>query len=263
MRLYDTHCHLQASVFDQDRDRDGGVLDRAAAGGVAAVLCCATAPDDWGAVLGLTRQTRLRVVPAFGVHPWYIPPEPLESWLPRLETLLAAHPEAWVGEIGIDRTAGPPLETQEAVLGPQLDLACRLGRAASLHCRKTWDRLGLLLRRRRDRSVPVVLHSFSGSLEAARSLMDENAYFSFSGSLTNPRNARLPRVLAALPPDRVLIETDSPDIVPRPAWERNPGAPNEPANLVWVLKAAAQAWGLDEDRAAEVLEQNSRRLLGL
>lgn len=259
MRLYDTHCHLQASVFDRDRE---AVIDRAAAAGVAALVCCATAPDDWEAVLDLTKQTRLPVVPALGVHPWYLPPGPVESWLFRLEDLLNQHPRAWVGEIGIDRTAGPALEVQEVALVPQLELACRLGRVASLHCRKTWDRLAFLLRRRSNRSVPVVVHSFSGSFEVARDLMDENAYFSFSGSLTNPRNARLPRVLAALPPDRVLIETDSPDIVPRPAWEQNPGAPNEPAHLVWVLRAAAQAWGLGEDRTAAILEENSLRLIG-
>jgi TatD DNase family protein len=202
------------------------------------------------------------VLPAFGVHPWYIPEGGL-GWLTRLEALLKAHPAAWVGEIGLDRTAAPPLEWQEKVFGPQLELAGRLGRPASLHCRRTWDRLGWYLARRSHQEVPVVLHSFGGSVEVARQFLEYNCYFSFSGALTRTRNQRLPQVVKFLPQDRILIETDSPDLLPQELWKTDPHRPNEPAFLTEVFHRLAALWDLPEEDAATRLETNTRKLSGL
>lgn len=256
MRLFDTHCHLQARVLAALGD---GLFERADAAGVAGFIVMATAPDDWDAVAALAVR-RPEVVPAFGSHPWYLPDEPLTRWLPALEARLTATPRAWVGEIGVDRTAGPPLERQEEAFAPQLELAGRLGRPASLHCRRTWDRLGWYLARRRHHEIPVVLHSFGGSVDVARQFLDYHAYFSFSGALTRTRNERLPEVVRFLPRDRVLIETDSPDLLPQNLWRENPDRPNEPAYMVETLNRLAALWGLAPDAAADILEANTRRL---
>jgi len=257
MRLFDTHCHLQARVLAAYGD---ALFERAAAAGVAGFVVMATAPDDWSEVAALA-DARPEVVPAFGSHPWYLPNVPLEEWLPALETLLKSRPHAWVGEIGVDRTAGPPLEQQEAAFAPQLELAGRLGRVASLHCRRTWDRLGWFLSRREHPEVPVVLHSFGGSVDVARQFLGYNAYFSFSGALTRTRNERLPEVVKFLPRDRVLIETDSPDILPQDLWRTTPNRPNEPSFLVETLNRLASLWKVAPEAAAATLETNTRRLL--
>jgi TatD DNase family protein len=256
MRLYDTHCHLQARVLAA---QGGALFDRAAEAGVAGFVVMATTPDDWDAVAALA-DSRPGVVPAFGVHPWYLPDQPPAAWLAALEARLTARPRAWVGEIGVDRTAGPDLERQEDAFAPQLELAGRLGRPASLHCRRTWDRLGWHLARRRG-EVPVVLHSFGGSVDVARQFLGYHAYFSFSGALTRTRNERLPEVVKFLPRDRVLIETDSPDLLPEALWRENPDRPNEPAHIVETLRRLADLWGLAPEDAAAVLETNTRRLL--
>jgi len=259
MRLYDTHCHLQASALEAQGE---ALYQRAASAGVAGFVVCATEPGDWAPVLALAQRHR-EVLPALGVHPWYLPEGPPEAWLDDLEALLIRHPEAWVGEIGVDRTAGPPLTRQEEALEPQLALAGRLGRPCSLHCRRTWDRLGWHLARRAHPEVPVVLHSFGGSVEVARQFLGYNAYFSFSGSLTRDRNQRLPDVVRFLPRDRVLIETDSPDLLPQSLWRENPHRPNEPAHLVQVLARLADLWGLPGEEAAAVLETNVGQLTRL
>ncbi len=257
MRLFDTHCHLQARVLAA---QGNALFDRAAAAGVAGFVVMATEPGDWDDVAALA-DAKTGAVPAFGVHPWYLPDLLPSQWMPALETLLTARPWAWVGEIGVDRTAGPPLERQEEAFAPQLELAGRLGRPASLHCRRTWDRLGWHLSRRQHREVPVVLHSFGGSVDVARQFLDYHAYFSFSGALTRTRNERLPEVVKFLPRDRVLIETDSPDLLPQTLWRENPNRPNEPAHIVETLNRLADLWRLAPEDAAAILETNTRRLL--
>ena len=259
MRLYDTHCHLQASVLAA---RGEEIFTRASASGVEGMVVCSTEPGDWAEVEALA-DARRQVLPAFGVHPWYLPEGGPEHWMGSLEALLRARPVAWVGEIGLDRTAGPPLERQEAAFAPQLALAGRLGRPASLHCRRTWDRLGWHLARRAHKEVPVVLHSFGGSVDVARQFLDHHAYFSFSGALTRTRNQRLPEVIRFLPKDRVLIETDSPDLLPQDLWRENPDRPNEPAFLAEVLLRLASLWESSVEATASQLEQNTRHLTGL
>ena len=226
-------------------------------------MVCATEPGDWDDVEALA-ATEGGVVPAFGVHPWYLPEgHTSANWLPELEERLLRWPGAWVGEIGLDRSAGPALELQEAAFAPQLELAGRLGRVCTLHCRRTWDRLNWYLARRKHREVPVVLHSFSASLPVARQLLELNAWFSFSGALTRSRNARLPEVFKALPRDRVLLETDAPDLLPEALWRENPRGRNECAHVVHVLTVAARLWECTLDQAAGQFWENSRQIAGL
>jgi len=177
-----------------------------------------------------------------------------------LEQRLRAWPQSWVGEIGLYRTAGPDLALQEAAFEPQLALAGRLGRVCTLHCRRTWDRLNWYLARRKHREVPVVLHSFSASWPVAAELLELNAWFSFSGALTRTRNTRLPEVFKALPRDRVLLETDSPDLLPQALWRANPHRPNESAHITEVLEVAASLWGVDLEEAREQFWTNSRSI---
>jgi TatD DNase family protein len=257
MPLFDAHCHLQASAFAADRE---GVFARARQAGVEAFVVCSTEPGDWDDVEALAR-TQPGVIPAFGVHPWYLPEGQTSSnWLGPLEERLQAWPHAWVGEIGLDRTAGPDLVLQEAAFEPQLALAGRLGRVCTLHCRRTWDRLNWYLARRKHREVPVVLHSFSASWPVADELLHLNAWFSFSGALTRTRNLRLPEVFKALPRDRVLLETDSPDLLPQALWRADPQRANESAYITEVLEVAASLWGVDRDEAAQQIWTNSRAI---
>ncbi|MEI8095855.1 MAG: TatD family hydrolase [Spirochaetales bacterium] len=259
MRLFDAHCHLQASVFESDRE---AVFARARAAGVEGFVVCATEPGDWDDVEALAR-TEAGVIPAFGVHPWYLPEgQTTSDWLAPLEARLLAWPHAWVGEIGLDRSAGPPLELQEAAFAPQLALAGKLGRVATVHCRRTWDRLNWYLARRSHPEVPVVMHSFSASWPVAQQLLELGAWFSFSGALTRTRNQRLPQVFAALPRDRVLLETDSPDLLPEALWRENPDRANESAHLLHVLNVVARLWGCGPEEASLQLWKNTQRITG-
>ena len=97
----------------------------------------------------------------------------------------------------------------------------------------------------------------------ARQFLDHHAYFSFSGALTRTRNQRLPEVIRFLPKDRVLIETDSPDLLPQDLWRENPDRPNEPAFLSEVLLRLSSLWESSVEETAAQLEQNTLHLTGL
>jgi TatD family hydrolase len=209
------------------------------------------------------------IAPSFGLHPWYVSERPAD-WLDRLRALLEAHPRAGVGEIGLDHAEKhlDPADQMRVFLD-QLALARDLGRPASIHCRRAWGALQEALARTGPLPAGFVVHSYSGSRELIPALAGCGGYFSYSGSLTYPDNRRGAESAQAVPLDRLLIETDSPDILPygasRPsAAEGSEGGhvegANEPANLVLVLQRLADLRATPAEDLAAAMWQNSLRL---
>jgi len=255
MQLFDAHCHLQDEKLAGDL---AGVLARAAAAGVAGAMCCGSSESDWPTMLTVAEQFPC-VQLSFGLHPWYVGARQT-GWLDRLRGLLAAQPRAGVGEIGLDHALeGADLAAQEAVFLEQFALSIELRRPASLHCRRAFGRLLELLPRFPAHPAGFVIHSFSGAAELIAPLARQGAYFSFSGSITRSGNRRGHAALCAVPPDRLLIETDAPDLPPV-IDGRVPEGPNEPANLIHVLRAAAALRGVPEAALAAQTWRNALRL---
>ncbi|MCX7010791.1 MAG: TatD family hydrolase [Kiritimatiellaeota bacterium] len=255
MQLFDAHCHLQDEKLAGDLAR---VMERAAAAGVAGAMCCGSAEGDWPTTLAVAEKYP-HVQISLGLHPWYVG-ERQPGWLDRLRTLLAAHPRAGVGEIGLDHAlenADPAV--QEQVFLDQFALSIELRRPASLHCRRAFGRLLELLPRFPHHPVGFVVHSFSGAAELVAPLVKFGAYFSFSGSLTRSGNRRGYAALRTIPAERLLLETDSPDLMPVIAG-RVPEGPNEPANLIHVLRAAVALRSVTEAELASQIWANTQRL---
>lgn len=142
----------------------------------------------------------------------------------------------------------------------QMELACRLKRPVSFHCRRAWEPL---LKALDDLPLPsgFVVHSYSGSPELITEFCKRGGYISFSGSLTRSRNRRAQAACVATPEERLLIETDAPDM--SPSIGDNPpetNVSNEPANLVHILQALANYRGQPLDRLAERTMRNARLL---
>ena len=104
----------------------------------------------------------------------------------------------------------------------------------------------------------MLIHCFGGSAEVAMELVKRGGYISFSGSITRPNNKKAGPAIRAVPDDRILIETDAPDILPATAG----GELNEPANLRLVLSKAAELRGIPEDALASLTFKNAIILLG-
>ena len=266
MKLFDSHCHLQDEKL---LARIDDVLARARQAGVQGFCCCGASESDWPAVQDLASRFK-DIVPAFGLHPWYVA-DRTSDWRSALRRHLDSRPDAGVGEIGLDHAIRDRDDKdQVAVFTEQLRIAKELNRFVSIHCRRAWDVMPGLLKEVGTPPAGFVIHSFSGSSEMVKPLAELGAYFSFSGSITFHRNKRGHAAAMAAPLERLLIETDAPDLMPvispspRPSPAGGEGAdkdkPNEPANIVYVLRKLAGLKGLPEEALAEQVWKNAARI---
>lgn len=263
MMLIDSHLHLQDPVFVPDF---ADVLQRARDAGVETMICNATSEKDWDRVRELAAQIP-EIVPCFGIHPWYLAGRQT-GWQDRLSALLQDVPSA-IGEAGLDRWYEDRDEKQqEEVFRDQLALARRFDRPIMVHCLKAWGWLERVLDEVGELSAGFLLHAYGGPVELIRPLSEKGAFFSFAGNVLDDRKVRMRNALLAVPLDRLLLETDSPDLPP-PEMYRVAGKTvegrryrNEPANLAAIFPAIAVFRGEEPAELARVLRENARRLLG-
>ena len=240
---FDAHDHLQ---YFRTEDELEAAMGAAGAACVHGMLCCGTCPEDWGRVLEISGRYPL-VRPAFGLHPWAAAEG---GWLEKLEEFLRRCPRAAVGEIGLDGVKDLP--GQEENFSAQLQLAARFCRPAVIHCVKSWGRMLELLKKA---GLPgFMLHAYGGSPEMIKDLAALGGYFSFGGELTDPKRAKLRAALAAVPRDRLLLETESPE-PDAPGWRAGP------AGIAEVTAAAAAELGLPAGELADITYENAVRFL--
>lgn len=262
--LLDAHAHLQDPILLSRADE---VLWRARQAGVCRIVCNGSSQDDWPAVLELAGRSEA-VIPAFGLHPWYVGGRSA-AWMDDLQRCLDAVPSS-VGEIGLDRWLEPRDESaQEEVFRLQLDVARQRDLPVTVHCLRAWGWLLDVLRDERPLPAGLILHAYGGAPDLLDELIRLNAYVSFACSVLHPNAKRARASLAAAPADRILLETDSPDLPPPDAFRATPhlinaeGKPaNEPANLALSLPALAELRGTSPGELANLAWSNGERLFG-
>lgn len=198
-----------------------------------------------------------------GIHPQLLPAldeRDDDRHLAALDAALSAGGAVGVGECGLDGpsiAAGAPLERQVRVLRAHLALARKHGLPVMLHCLKLHEPLLALLA---EEPLPAggVLHSFSGSADHVRSYLRSGLHFSFAGPVTYEGARRPIAALNAVPPERLLLETDAPDQTPRPHRGRN-----EPAFLPEIAAAIARATGRTVADVDALTSANARALFRL
>jgi TatD DNase family protein len=252
--LFDSHAHLDAPEFDADR---GDVLRAAHAAGVVAMLVPAVAAATW-AKLQAVCESAPGLYPAYGLHPCYLA-QHRDTDLGHLEAWLRTHPASAVGECGLDFFE-PQLdpERQRRLLHGQFEIAARLDLPLVLHARRAFEATILELRRF-GHPLRGVVHSFSGSTEQARELRKLGFLVGIGGPVTYERARRLRRVVAEIPLDSLLLETDAPD----QSGARQRGQRNEPAYLPEVLRCIAELRGEPAAVIASATTTNARRLFGI
>ncbi len=260
MKLFDAHCHLQDERLFPHLE---GALARASSTGVTGLMCCGTCEKDWLLLPNIAQRFPI-VRLSYGLHPWYIG-DRSELWLDSLKAHLA-NTSAAIGEIGLDHALDKStFADQETVFLAQLHLADQLEQPVSIHCRRAWGRMMELLDEKGWPAHGFVFHSYSGSSELVSPLVRRGAYFSFSGAITFEQNLKGREALSEVPLDRLLIETDAPDLMPlRPIgipFIPGPGGPiNEPAHLTEVLKVAAKIKHIPEMELAKITHRNAEYL---
>ena len=233
MKRFDAHCHLQDKRLARQLPR---ILRTWNNSGGGFLVSCGTQETDWEDLIAIAGKADT-VLPCFGVHPWYV--ETLSpSWAETLGHYFRRIPSG-IGEIGLDfTTAAPDRQLQEDVFITQLVMAQDLGLPVSIHIRKAWDSFIRILKQIGPLAGGGLIHSFSGSGDMVPLFERHNLYISFSGAVTNPHNKKVGKALKAVSPDRLLIETDSPDLLPRlpvPCEDKI----NTPANLLIIANAGA------------------------
>jgi TatD DNase family protein len=263
LQLYDAHNHLQDERFGSQSDE---LLAVAVKEGVVKIVVNGSCEEDWPKVLDLARR-HSEIIPSFGYHPWYVR-ERSPDWQKELVKFLDEMPSA-IGEIGLDRwIENYDTPQQEEVFIWQLRLAAERNLPVNIHCLKAWGRLLTILKSEPCPKCGLVLHSFGGPKEMIPALTELGAYFSFPGYFAHERKLKQREAFRAVPPDRLLIETDAPDqLLPEDLSNYSITDPsgkllNHPANLAAVYRFVAEFLGRPIEKLVAEVEENFLRVFG-
>ena len=224
--------------------------------GVENLIVVGVQPTDW--VRAIQMAEEFEVVSAIvGWHPNYTVEYQSES-LARLEQLLA-HPKVRaMGEIGLDyHWDYAPREIQHRALRDGLNLATQLDVPVVFHAREAYEDLINVL----EDFLPIrsLFHCYVGTAAEAQRAAAMGAYFGIDGPITYKKNDELRSMIAGLPRDRVVLETDSPYMAPVPFR----GKPNRPAYVAHVNSALASVWSVSAEESAAITTANAKRFFGL
>lgn len=258
--LFDSHLHLQ----DYEPGTNIGlIIQQAANAGVTNLVCNGTEENDWSEVLHMN-QSYSQVIPCLGLHPWFAA-SATAGWEDKLETYIA-NSSAGVGEIGLDRLRKPfHADIQEHAFIVQLDMAYRYKRPAMIHCVRSWGWMLDILRSRPALPDGILIHSYAGSTDMIQPLYHMGAYFSFSGNILADGHQHAKAAIKAVPKDRLLIETDSPNMIPPSSYCKykvtfsDGYEGNHPGNLPSILAGAADLINIPENDLRCILWDNSMR----
>jgi TatD DNase family protein len=247
----DSHCHLQ-SLPPDEREQ---ALDQARERGVKGFLVPATKLVEAEDILAFCHR-HPDVWCALGVHP-----HDASSWQEgdreRLRSLLADSKAVAVGECGLDFYYDySPRDIQFHVLREQWELAIELGLPVVVHNRDSNDEMLGVVREEAFRGLQADFHSFAGGLEMAKGLIARGFYLGLSGMITFPKADNVREVIPILPPNRCLVETDTPYLAPVPYR----GKPNRPAYVVEIADRLAQETGEAPEQVCRRTGENFFRL---
>lgn len=251
--LVDTHCHLDAPEFDADR---ADALARARAAGVRWQIVPAVEAAGWEALRALcAREPDLR--PAYGLHPMYLDSHE-DAHLPLLRAWIDRERPVAVGECGLDFFVESLDEVrQREIFDAHLRLARDFDLPVIVHARRAVD--AVLSAIRRFGPLRGVVHSFPGSADQAKRLFEHGFLLGIGGPVTYERANRLRTLVATLPIEMLLLETDAPD---QPDAEHR-GQRNEPARLQRVCDTVAALRGMTPEAVARATGANAAALFGL
>ncbi len=258
MRLFDSHCHLDDTSYDPDRRE---VLERAQAADVAAMMVVGIDIPRSRRALALA-ESHDGVFASVGVHP-HDAGGCSEAVLTELQRMVA-HPRvrAW-GETGLDfNRLYSPRDIQEKWFRRQIEIARDHELPLIFHERDSGGRFLEILREYAPEGLRGVVHCFSGSLDELEAYLALGLHIGITGIVTmKVRGTDLRGMIARIPQNRLLVETDAPYLTPAP--ERNRHRRNEPAFVRTTLFKVAEVRGTAPDTLAAAVWANTCRLYGI
>lgn len=250
---FDTHAHYDDEAFDNDRYE---LLDSLPGRDVSLIVNAACDLKSVRTSIALAERYDY-VYAAAGIHPHEANTATEEALL-EIEKLSHNNKVVAIGEIGLDYHYDfSPREQQREAFRAQMELARALGLPVIVHDREAHeDCLNIV---KEFKEVRGVFHCFSGSLETAKELVRLGWYISFTGSITFKNAKKAPEIVAALPADRLMIETDCPYMSPVP----HRGKRNDSSYLKYICEAVASYRGISHEEAAGLTLENGKRFFGI
>ncbi len=258
MRYFDSHAHYFDDRFVGDIDDPvddllRGLFDTS----VSHIVNVGTSPKTSEAAIAQAKRYP-RMFTAVGIHPTDSQDIGDIDAALDLTAALAADPDSKcvaVGEIGLDyHYPDTWKERQKYVFEKQMETAARLRLPVVIHDRDAHGDVMDVLRK--YKGVGGVIHSFSGSPEMSKEAVKLGYYVSFSGTVTFKNASKVVSAAAAVPPERILIETDAPYLSPDPLR----GTKNHSGNLVFTCRKIAEILGIPEEEAAALTARNAAAL---
>lgn len=253
----DTHCHLDGEEFAQDREQ---VIERAREAGVGKIFLPAIDLSTSRRILDLCRQYPDYLYPMVGLHP----EEVRADWRDQLSMInsqLSISECVAIGEVGLDFYWSREFEQeQQEAFEEQVRWSVETRLPLMIHCRKAQNELVAILRRYAKDLPGGVFHCFTGNEHEAAELLQFDGFVLGVGGVLTFKKSHLPEVLpAAVPLDRIVLETDAPYMAPVPMR----GQRNEPAYTRYVLERMAEAYGVSQETLAAQTNANVARVFGV
>lgn len=252
--LFDSHAHVDDSRFDEDRNE---VIKRAAEAGLVGILNAGACMESSARSIALAQEHDM-VYAAVGIHP-HDAKEAKDHDYEQLAVWSSLAKVVAIGEIGLDYYYDmSPRDVQQQVFVRHIDVARQMGKPIIIHDRDAHGDVMTILKKE-AKGLTGVLHCFSGSLEMAKEVIKMGFYVSFAGPVTYAKDGKLKEVAAAVPLERILVETDCPYLTPQPYRGRR----NEPAHVKFTAEEVARVRGMDFEALAEAATANTKRLFGI
>jgi TatD DNase family protein len=254
MELFDTHAHLDQPEFDDDREE---VMARAREARVENIVAVGISADTSQVSVQLAGEYA-GVHAAVGMQPNYLAESQPGDW-DRIVALVGRPGVVAIGETGLDRYWDfTPFDQQQDYFDRHIRLSQERGLPFIVHMRDCDEDILVMLREAHHRGPLVgVMHSFTGSRAMAEECLAMGLYISFAGMVSYKKSAELRTIAAAVPEDRILIETDSPYLSPEPVRKIKR---NEPAHVRHTAACLAEVRGVTFEKFAEQTTANARRL---
>lgn len=252
--MIDTHTHLYAEEFDEDRKK---MIERAVAKGVSQFYLPAIHSETHQKMLNLESEYPHQIISMMGLHPCYVKPESWEKELKIVEDYLDQRPFAAIGEIGIDLYWDQStLDIQVKAFEKQIDWAIERDLPIVIHTRSSFDEVFEVLDRKKHPKLRGIFHCFSGDLDQAKRAIELNFILGIGGVVTF-KNGKIDQFLNEIPLDKIVLETDSPYLAPVP----HRGKRNESSYLDLVVGKLVDIYGKDFAEIDRITTENAERLL--
>ena len=253
--LIDTHTHIYADAFNEDRDQ---AIKRAIAAGVSQLILPAIDSKTTAVMYEVKRNYPDYISLMMGLHPTHVGPN-VEEELAHVREQLDARSFVAVGEIGMDLYWDKTYKNQQQeAFARQIDWALTADLPIVIHCRDAFVPIFEILEGFNDTRLRGVFHCFTGTKADAQRALDFNFYLGIGGVLTF-NNGKIDQFLADFPIEKMLLETDSPYLAPTP----HRGKRNESAYLPIVANKMAELFGITHAEVASITSKNAQQLFNL